>query len=236
MTKKFHERFEEVKIDKNLALTNTLNRFVNMIFDWPNGYLGFVAPRDKERREIESFVVSYSGFGKRYEYHKPYIKRYLDDNIYQAMKMIEGLFSYVFEKHATIAVAKLNAIVQKIINMAEMDIGLRWKNGVFSKKGAELLDREIVDNALGWLKSEGFETVYEPYKDSLEHLMNSTKEPDRLHDGISNAFEALEGLAKIICENNRTLHKNQELFINRLGISSNYKNICRYGKSAQAFR
>lgn len=66
MTKKFHERFEEVRIDNEDALNNTLNRFVNMLFDWPNGYLGRIIIDDSKRRKIETFVVAYSGFGKRY--------------------------------------------------------------------------------------------------------------------------------------------------------------------------
>lgn len=228
MTKKFHERFEEVEINYNDAITNTLNRFVNMIFDWPNGYLGKITNADVKRREIESYVVSYGGFGKRYFYSNPGIANYLEeDNIHHAMKIVEGFFNYLTKHYDKRVVEKLSEIVGEIIELAEVDISLRWEKGVFRKKGAELLDDELVDNSLNWLKIEGFETVYGPYNDSLGHLLHSNREPDRLHDGISNAFEALEGMAKIICGNDKILHANCELFISKMNVTNKFRDILK---------
>lgn len=223
MTKKFHERFQEVEINKEEVLSNTLNRFVNMIFDWPNGYLGRIEKNDAKRREIESFVVSYGGV--RYNYGRPGIKNYLYNDIYRALKMIEGLYHYLINNYDKPVADKLDEYVREIINFAELDINIKWNNGIFSRKGAELLDRELVDKTLEWLKIEEFETVYEPFQDSLEHLMKSSKEPDRLHDGISNAFEALEGMAKIVCSNEGTLHGNKSRLIKRMGVSPQYEKL-----------
>ncbi len=67
-----------------------------------------------------------------------------------------------------------------------------------------------------------------PFKKGLEDLIHSIKTPTRLQDVVTDMYEALEALAKIVTgRGDKDLSANMELFIKAVQVSDIYKPILK---------
>ena len=65
-------------------------------------------------------------------------------------------------------------------------------------QGDELLDKKLVTDPLGQLKEGGHPTVTAPFEKALHHLLTGEKDSAILADAITDAYEALEAMAKVV--------------------------------------
>jgi hypothetical protein len=118
------------------------------------------------------------------------------------------------------------------MDKCEIDLGIKWKSGIFSRSGAKSLDEELVNEPLQWLLEPKYQNVLSPFKKGLKHYMEATKDQSKLSDTITDMYEALEALARIVNKNNSNLKENAEQFVSRLGLSKYYskmlKDYCDY--------
>ncbi len=77
-----------------------------------------------------------------------------------------------------------------------------------------------------------------PFSKGLQHLLESDKRPELGSDVITDMYEALEALAKVVTgRSTRDLSANAELFLSTLGVSDGYRSILKeYIKYANDFR
>jgi hypothetical protein len=143
------------------------------------------------------------------------------DDYHLHLRAIEALFENPETKDLT------NTAIKKILLDSEIDIGIRWDNGHFLPSGAPLLDEKLVNDALGFLTSKGHDGVLTPFRKGLDHFLHSVKNPERLADVITDTYEALEALAKIITGKDKDLSANAELMISKLSVSEEYKPILK---------
>ena len=96
----------------------------------------------------------------------------------------------------------------------------------------------MVNEILHWLRSHGYETVLEPDCKGLSHFFHAWKRPELLADVITEAYEALESLAKITTQRpDRDLSGNRELFFSKVKASPEYKQLPKdYIEYADRFR
>jgi hypothetical protein len=121
--------------------------------------------------------------------------------------------------------------------MTEADLGVEWRDGLFHKKGATLLDAQLVNDPLRWARNKGLDQVVAPLEKALAHLLDSERRPEVLNDVITDAYESLESLAKFVTGRDKDLSANRELFLSKLNASDKYKVILKeYIDYAQAFR
>jgi len=118
-------------------------------------------------------------------------------------------------------------LIGKTISLSECDLGITWQNGKFYKKGAPILDQKLVNESLGMLRDKKYENVTVPFEKGLKHLLRSQKEPERLADAITDMYEALEALAKVVCENDKDLSGNREEFIAKINAPEFYKKVLK---------
>ena len=79
-----------------------------------------------------------------------------------------------------------------------------------------LLDKGHVTDPLNLLKQRGHATVTTPFEKALRHLLTGEKDSAILADAITDAYESLEAMAKIVTERHeRDLSGNTELFLSR---------------------
>ena len=71
----------------------------------------------------------------------------------------------------------------------------------------------------GWLSNPKHKTVYDPFQKGLSHYLEATNKPERLADVITDMYEAVEALARVITGRDRDLSTNREMFISRIGAS-----------------
>ena len=129
-------------------------------------------------------------------------------------------------------------IVKFLILESEVDLNIRWQDGKFLRSGVRLLDEELVNKTLHWLNKKRYDTVLQPFSKGLDHFLHSQKRPELLADVITDMYEALEALAKIITSRkDKDLSANRELFIKCLDAPEAYKLILKdYIDYANYFR
>jgi hypothetical protein len=124
-------------------------------------------------------------------------------------------------------VRDLDKMVEALLQKSEIDLGIRWSDGYFLPSGAKELDEELVNASLKWLREKGYETVQAPFEKSLRHLLRARANLELLSDVVTDAYEALESLAKIACGNEKTLDANRESFVSLVKASEEYKTILK---------
>lgn len=117
--------------------------------------------------------------------------------------------------------------VEQCLALCEIDLGVRWANGVFWPSGAKLLDDELVNDQLKWLSDAGYPAVREPFEKGLSDFLRARNEAERYKDVVTDMYEALEAMAKIVCGNGKDLSANREAFVTRLGLTKNFDKMLK---------
>jgi hypothetical protein len=132
---------------------------------------------------------------------------------------------------------KLIDEIRKELDCADIDLEVDWKDGAFFPRSAALLDRVLVDEPLDWLTNLGLSSAATPFRKSLDHLLHARNDPKLLSDAITDAFDALESMAKETCKNNNTFDANRETFIKKANVSDSFKRITKeLAQYAHSFR
>jgi len=110
-------------------------------------------------------------------------------------------------------------------------LGIRWKDGLFYPSGAEELDRPLVEETLTWL--DVCPNERKDYRKALEYYAAG----DSLGDVVKSCYCALEGTARRILKNEKTLDNNKDEILKRVGLSDGWKAmLATYIKYAHDFR
>jgi hypothetical protein len=240
MVEKFHERFDiEVSLDE--AKRRFVNRVDNLIFS----ELLSEALSSNTRVSFKRKIVA--ALGETYESRS--ISNYVSGDFYKTLHALEAFYDaffspgpYLVDNYELLARRECKTLLEEYIVRflvgAEVDLGVRWENGCFVKTGAVLLDKSLVNDVLHWLRDKSYEDVLTPYEKGLRHFLEVEKRPEVLPDVITDMYEALEALAKIITNRpNSDLSANTELFIKAVKASDAYKNMLKeYIDYANRFR
>lgn len=84
-----------------------------------------------------------------------------------------------------------------------------------------------MNDSLRWLAEPKYESVRKPFEKGLSHYLEANNKPDRLPDVVTDMYEAIEALAKVINNNDRDLSRNRESFIKNIGASAYYKKLLK---------
>jgi len=228
MDPKFHQRFN-IKVGLDEAQAGFVNRAYNEIFTTLLKKLqGFGGP--PTRQEVERGVCTI--LGVRYDAVRPLASQ-IGDDFYRNLHAIEAMHRYT-----VVRTCGLDEIVRKILDESEIDLGIRWKDGRFLPAGAPLLDEKLVNDILGWLSERNYDNVLSPFSKGLNHFLRTLQKPEVLPDVITDMYEALEALAKIVTgHEERDLSANQELFLSKVAVSNEYRPILKsYIAYANNFR
>ena len=219
---RFHERFG---ID--LGVAEGKRRFVNRVLNFLIENILRRADDLNGRQEIERYLCSklgerYAGFGCLEKTIRPGSDTgsYAFEN---CLRAIEALFEHPKWKVLT------ETGILGILAETEVDIGVRWENGKFLPAGAPALDVALVSDPLNLLNTPEYKGVSDAFKKGLDHFLHSIKNHNLLADVLTDMYEALEAMAKIICKNgkDRDLSANRETFISNLGLADSYKRMLK---------
>src|SRR6266404_7559187 len=227
MNTKFHERFG-FHVDSEDAKKKFVNRIRNRVF------LSFCLNSALEYWDYLPPVADRLGieYDHRLKSDAP-ISDYTGGDFHKTLQAIEALYEAVNDNEK----AELSRLVIKTLGDGEIDLGVRWEEGLFLPTGAELLDDELVDKSLQWLAKPGYESVLFPFSKGLDHFVHAEKRPELLADVITDMYEALEALAKVETGRDKDLSANAELFVKAVKASEPYKNLLKqYIEYANNFR
>lgn len=100
--------------------------------------------------------------------------------------------------------------------------------------GAPELDKALIREPLQWLRSNNLESVVQPFEKSLRHLLQGEGNSEFYHDTITDAYESLEALTKLVTGGaGRDLTRSQQQFSSILRMNEYYSEMLnqyvRYG-------
>lgn len=170
------------------------------------------------------------------EYYPSYsFKKYVKGDFHRCLQVIEASYNALEDD---VDRKLLSRVIDHILGKSEIDLGIAWENGRFIRTGAKLLDQELVNEPLSWLKNRQYKNVYDPFAKGLSHFLQAEKRPELLYDVITDMYESLEALAKRVTGRpKKDLSANAELFIKKINISEDYKPIMKeYVSYANIFR
>ena len=152
MTEKFHQRFNfEIRLEE--AENRFVNRIHNDVFNWLLNNIAEVYSPER-RHEVERFVCSKLGI--IYQRSVP-LTVTVGRDLYRNLQAIEALY-----KHES-ASEEVGMLVKRALNDSEIDLGIRWSQGEFTRSGAPLLDEKVINDVLGLLASKRYEGVLMPF-------------------------------------------------------------------------
>lgn len=213
---KFHERFG---ID--LEVTEGKRRFVNRTLNFLLNDMVKIAVRRNDlsgRHEVEQYICS--KLGERFD-GIGCLERVMRNDFDYCLRALEALH----EHHEWEAI--METTIQNILTETEVDIGIRWGNGEFLPAGVPDLDVALVSDPLGLLGTSEYKGVSDAFKKGLDHFLHSTKSQGLLADVLTDMHEALEALAKIVCQNEKEFSANREAFISNVGLTEPYKRMLK---------
>jgi len=216
----FYQRFN-IEIPLDAAKQMFYNRLRNQL----PGIVNQTVQQDLFQQLCNKLGISYRGQSR--------IEHFLTDDLNECLHAIEEVYQLIPNPYKK----NLANTVESIIAESEVDIGLQWRGGVFWPSGAKLLDEALVNENLKWLSDPKYADVLTPFEKGLQHLLEAQKQPEKLSDTITDMYEAMEKMARIINGNNRNLGSNANRFIGNLGLSDHYGTMLReYTKYAHEFR
>jgi len=209
----FHDRFG-IHVDMAEAKRRFVNRVNILIFSkW------FYEIHESQRSNAIDLVPFYLGVPQKHQVGLDY---YSKGQFLGTLNVIEALYRSIKWDQTP-----LTKLVQLIIMESELDLGIEWTGSVFVPKGAHLLDVQVVEDVLTWLKDKKYQSVYDPFTKALHHLLESQQAQIRLFDVITDCYEAVEAMAMITSGNRKDLSGNRDLFVNGLNVSEPYKKMLR---------
>lgn len=220
----FHERFEiPVEIDE--AKRRFVNRIHNRLFRL------FLLNESQGRSYVIVEAIA-NELGLRYS-SGSVVEDYVKDDYHRTLQAVEGMRRSLSPDKQ----AKFDPIVLETLKGSELDLALNYEQGSFLRSGAKMLDEKLINESLRWLSSEQHESVRQPFSKGLTHFLQATKRAELLSDVITDMYETLEALAKMITGRDKDLSANAESFVKRLNRSEAYKKLLKeYISYANNFR
>ncbi len=146
--------------------------------------------------------------------------RTLTDGTFTAtLVVLCAMYQHLAEKGPYESQEWLSQEIEKVLSRCTCDIGVRWKEGFFYLAGAEELDKPLIEDALTWLRD--YPSEEKDYRAALHHYTAR----DSLADVVTNCYSAVEGLARSVLGNRKTLDKNKDELLAKIGLSNGWKSL-----------
>lgn len=226
--KSFYQRFAlDISLDE--AKEKFVARAHNRIFE--ELYLQY---RKLWGAEIMTSVAD--ALGRRVDFQRS-LSNQIGENFLNVLKAIEG-FHAVLASHGRTWGEEVDGVIDYLLRNSEIDLGIRWQPPFFVLSGAQELDNTLVNDNLLWLRQKSaFKPVVAPFEKGVRHLLHSQNRPELLSDVITDMYEALEALARVLTGRDADLSGNAELFVKAVKASDEYKAILKdYINYANRFR
>jgi hypothetical protein len=238
----FADRFNIVT-DIEEARWHFLNRVHNEIiqeFLSTNPFNPYFQGATSFNKQISKTIANHLGVQDLYMKHRSALigtlaTLYIEDDFTNCLNVIEGIYDGISrsgELNTQYVIIRLQEeltnIILEIISMNEVDLQIYWENGLFYPTGAKLMDEALVNELLEWLKKPEYASILTPFQKGLRHYSESIKRPELLSDVITDIYEALEALAKIVTDRpTKELSANAEKFIEKMNLNHYYKSILK---------
>ena len=151
----------------------------------------------------------------------PFLRSLTGDEFAPTLKALILLYQFYDNKNEYSYEQNLDNIdrwINTALDNANLDLGIRWKQGMFYQSGADILDEKLIEEPLGWIGS--FPEVKEDYKKALSGLLKKD------YPGvIDHCYLSFEGLVRSLLKNSKTLNNNKQELLKKLELSQQWKSF-----------
>jgi hypothetical protein len=220
----------EKRFDIPLALEDVKERFMQRIWNGLNQNFETLVRDGPSIYDLSVLRHVADGLGVMYHAHYGFA-HYAGEYFYELLHSLELLYAGMLEDsiyNRSDDLQNLESIINAAVDKCEIDLGIEWKDGIFRPSGAKLLDKELVNEPMKWLADPKYKNVLQPFQKGLKHYVEATKDQNKLSDTVTDMYEALEALAKIVTERpDKDLSANAQLFASKLGLNEYYNKMLK---------
>jgi len=166
----------------------------------------------------------------------PPLKYFTRNDFEKTLLIIEILYEY-FNTSNDFQKDEYLELIRHTVTYAlkqPISLGVSWHNGKFYPAGAKELSEKLIYESLEWLKD--YPKVELLFKNALDHYSKSLQDPIKRKDAISNSFQALEELTRILLNNDKAFDNNFNDLVKKLELNSHWNNILnRYKELSKEF-
>lgn len=148
-------------------------------------------------------------------------------NVSECLRMTEAVHDGIWKMDRHDLAKQLSNGIVTALEMSEVDLEVEWNGQIFTRKGARLLDERLVNDPLSWLREAKQENVVKPFEKGLRHWMEAHKSRERCGDVVTDMYESLEALAKIVTNGDRELAANRERFASKIQMPEHYNRMLK---------
>ncbi len=147
-------------------------------------------------------------------YNIPPLRSLTSDNFLQALRILELLYRF-FEKNKDRRKG-ITSWIENAVSIATVDLGVRWKKGMFYPSGAKILDKKLIEDPLDWLEN---------YPNEKSNFLKAVEDyTSKKYDSVViNCYLVIEGLVKKILKSRKSLDKNREGLLKKIKLSQEWK-------------
>lgn len=153
---------------------------------------------------------------------------FVGDDFSKCLNMIEAVHAGLAnQRFSPDTVASFVEGVTTALQNSEFDLEISWDGKTFTRRGAKLLDEKLVNEPLEWLRDPKYRNVLVPFEKGLKHWMEGHKNPERYGDVITDVYEAVEALAKLVTGRDADLSTNREKFASLVKLPEAYNKMLK---------
>lgn len=152
------------------------------------------------------------------DYHNrtPNIRKLTDDDFLETLKVLQLLYAYFGDDQTW--QDRVSEWIEIALSRSSIDLGIKWKKGMFYPSGAKILDDALVNDPYDWL--DPFPKEKKNFEKALSAYLGK-----RCDDVIGDCYLVVEGLARRVLGNRKVLENNKERLMQRLQLSEDWQKI-----------
>jgi len=226
----FYQRFN-IQVSREDAEERFINRVLNKIEEELDSLLKYSTIGHYEKAMYNVATRLGIEYDSRVTFHE-----YVRHKFNSCLQALEALYE-IFISENSYEAQKLSDLIQYALSLSETDLGIQWRDGSFWPSGAKLLDEALLNENLKWLQDQTLHAVLVPFEKGLRHFLEAHRQSEKLADTVTDMYEALEAMAKLVTGREDDLSGNREKFISMLKLSEYYKKMLRdYIEYANQYR
>ena len=214
----FHQRFN-IQVSREEAEERFINRVLNKIEEELDSLLEYSTIGHYGKAMYNVATRLGIEYDSRVTFHE-----YVRHKFNSCLQALEALYE-IFISENSYDAQKLSDLIQYALSISETDLGIEWRDGSFWPSGAKLLDEALLNENLKWLQDQTLHAVLVPFEKGLRHFLEARRQPEKLADTVTDMYEALEAMAKLVTGKDKDLSGNKEKFISMLKLSHYYNRM-----------
>jgi len=146
----------------------------------------------------------------------PNLKTLANNDFVLTLRVLVALYKCL--EHKPSSQKNISIKIVDAINKANLNLGIKWTDGIFYPTGDKFLDKELIDTSLALLDKYPNEKI--DLKNALDNYYAKS-----LYGVVENCYLAVEGLSRQILSNTKTLDNNLESMLQLLQFSKYWDKI-----------